>query len=416
MLWTFSDHGKGQVSRNFHRWARKYGVRDGDTPRPVLLNNWEATYFNFDEEKIVSLFDGAKELGAELFLLDDGWFGNKHPRNNDSAGLGDWQANHQKLPHGLSHLADEAQKRGIRFGIWMEPEMVNPASELYEQHPDWVIKQPNREPDLSRNQLDLDLSNPQVREFAWQAIDDTLSSNPGITYMKWDANRYVTQPGSTYLSPTAQSNLLIDYNFALYDIMQRVATKHSGVTMMGCAGGGGRADFGAMRYFHSFWPSDNTDPRARILIQWGFGHFFPACAISNHVTRMGNRPLKFTLDVAMSGAMGLDLDVSKLSPEQRKQISAAVKLYKDELRPIVQQGDLYRLESPYDHPRAVMNYVSVDQSARFCSFIRLAKATPSRSNFADWTHKRNIACVRSILHPAHRRIYPSRNRRSTARR
>src|SRR5690242_786299 len=153
MLWAWSDHGKGQVSRNFHRWARRYGIRDGAKPRPVLLNNWEATHFDFDEQKIVALFDGAKELGAELFLLDDGWFGDKHPRDHDRAGLGDWQVNARKLPHGLSFLAGEAQKRGLRFGIWFEPEMVNPASELYERHPDWAIAQPHRELQLSRTQL-----------------------------------------------------------------------------------------------------------------------------------------------------------------------------------------------------------------------------------------------------------------------
>ena len=205
-----------------------------------------------------------EEIGAELFLLDDGWFGNKHPRDNDNAGLGDWQVDVRKLPHGLSYLADAAHKRGIQFGIWMEPEMVNPASELFEKDPEWAMQQPHREPDLSRNQLDLDLANPAVREFAWHAIDNTLAPNPGIVYMKWDANRYVTQPGSTYLAPEAQSNLMIDYNNALYDIMARLAKIHPNVMAMACAGGSGRADYGAMRYFHSFWTSDNTDPRTNL--------------------------------------------------------------------------------------------------------------------------------------------------------
>jgi alpha-galactosidase len=365
MLWTFSEHGKGQISRNFHRWARRYGIRNGDKPRPVLLNNWESTYFNFDEQKIVSLFDGAKELGAELFLLDDGWFGNKHPRDNDTAGLGDWQVNARKLPRGLSYLADEAKKRGI-----------NPLSELFEKHPEWAMQQPHREPELSRNQLNLDLSNPDVREFAWHAIDNMLSANPGIAYMKWDANRYVTQPGSTYLPPEAQSNLLIDYNNALYDITARLAKNHPNVMAMACAGGSGRADYGAMRYFHCFWPSDNTDPRSRVLIQWGFSHFFPANTLCNHVTRMGNRPVKFALDVAMSGALGVDMDVSKCSPQERRAIASAVKLYKDELRAIVQQGDLYRLESPYDHPRSAISYVLADQSRAVLFVYQTASSDP----------------------------------------
>jgi alpha-galactosidase len=339
----------------------KIGVRDGDTPRPVLLNNWEATYFDFDEQKIVSLFDGAKELGMELFLLDDGWFGNNHPRNNDRAGLGDWQVNKKKLPHGLSYLADEAKKRGLRFGIWTEPEMVNPASDLYERHPEWAIRQPYREPQTSRNQLALDLSRPEVREFVWTCIDELFAPNPGISYVKWDANRYITQPGSTYLSPEEQSHLLIDYNWALYDVMARMAKKYPHVQAMVCSGGSGRTDYGSLKYFHSFWPSDNTDPRRRVFIQWGFSHMFPACTIAAHATRMRRRPIKFTLDVAMSGTMGVDMDVSRLSEAERTATAAAVALYKNHLRDVVQKGDLYRLVSPYEGPRSALNYVSSDR-------------------------------------------------------
>jgi alpha-galactosidase len=362
MLWTWSDQGKGQVSRNFHRWARRYGIRDAAQPRPILLNNWEATGFKFDEPTIVSLFDGAKEIGAETFLLDDGWFGNHHPRNDDKAGLGDWQVNTNKLPHGLSYLAAEARRRGVNFGIWLEPEMVNPASDLFEHHPDWAIRQPHRELELSRNQLNLDLSRPEVREFAWKVIDNTLGPNPGISYVKWDANRYVTQPGSPYLPPDEQSHLLIDYNFALYDVMARMVQKYSRVTAMLCSGGSGRVDYGALKYFHAFWPSDNTDPRSRVFIQWGFSHFFPAPTLCNHVTRMGKRPMKFALDVAMSGALGVDMDLRKLSPEERKTLAAGVALYKNDLRELVSQGDLYRLESPYDGPRAALSYISPDRS------------------------------------------------------
>ena len=361
MLWTWSPDGKGQVSRNFHRWARRYSVRDGDKPRPVLLNNWEATGFHFDEKTLVSLFDGAREIGADTFLLDDGWFGNRHPRNDDRAGLGDWQVNTNKLPQGLAYLASEANKRGVNFGIWIEPEMVNPASDLFEQHPDWVIRQPHRELELSRNQLDLDLTRPEVREFAWQVVDQTLST-PGIGYVKWDANRYITQPGSPYLPPSEQSALFVDYNFALYDIMARMVAKFPQVTAMLCSGGGGRADYGALRYFHSFWPSDNTDPRSRVFIQWGFSHFFPAGTLVNHVTRMGHRPLKFTLDVAMSGALGFDIDVRKLTPAERQTIIVAVRAYKQHVRDVVEQGDLYRLESPYERPRAALDFVTADRA------------------------------------------------------
>jgi alpha-galactosidase len=361
MLWTWSDAGKGQVSRNFHRWALRHGVRDGDKPRPVLLNNWEATGMDFNEPLIVSLFDGAKEIGADTFLLDDGWFGNAHPRNQDNAGLGDWQVNTNKLPHGLSYLAAETKKRGVNFGIWIEPEMVNPSSDLFEKHPEWAIQQPHRELELSRNQLNLDLSRPEVRDFSWSVVDNTLGT-PGVSYAKWDANRYVTQPGSTYLPPDGQSDLLVDYNFALYDIMARMAQKYPDVMVMLCSGGSGRVDYGALKYFDSFWPSDNTDPRDRVKIQWGFSHIFPAAAISAHITRMGNRPLKFAEDVAMSGALGVDMDVRKLAPEDLKSLTAAIALYKKEIRDVVEQGDLYRLESPYERQRAAMDFVSADRS------------------------------------------------------
>ncbi|HEX3100207.1 MAG TPA: alpha-galactosidase [Pyrinomonadaceae bacterium] len=361
MLWTWSDSGKGQVSRNFHNWARRYGIRDGDKPRPVLLNNWEATDMNFTEQLIVSLFDGAKKIGADTFLLDDGWFGNAHPRNKDNAGLGDWQANTNKLPHGVSFLASEANKRGINFGIWIEPEMVNPSSDLFEQHPDWAIQQPKRELIYGRNQLDLDLSNPKVEEFVWSVVSNTLST-PGVSYTKWDANRFVNQPGSTYLPPDEQSELLIKYNFALYNVMSNMAKTFPNVMAMACSGGGGRVDYGSMKYFDSFWPSDNTDPVSRIKIQWGFSHFFPAETIAAHVTQMGKRPLKFAIDVAMSGALGVDMDVRKLSPDNLQFLSNSIALYKSEIRDVVEQGDLYRLESPYDSPRAALDYVSADKS------------------------------------------------------
>ena len=406
MLWTWSDHGKGQVSRNFHRWARRYGLRDGTKPRPVLLNNWEATGFNFDESRIVALFDGAREVGAETFLLDDGWFGNRHPRNDDHAGLGDWQVNTNKLPHGLSYLAGEAKKRGIDFGIWVEPEMVNPASDLFEQHPDWAIGQSHREPILGRNQRVLDLSRPEVLEFTWKVIRDTLDPNPGIRYVKWDCNCYVTQPGSSGLGPADQTHLLIDYQHSLYEVMGRFATNYPQVMRMLCSGGAGRLDYGALKYFHSFWPSDNTDPARRVFIQWGFSHFFPPNSMAAHVTRMGKRPIKFALDVAMSGAMGLDLDVAKLSPPERKQIADGVALYKADLRDLISQGDLYRLESPYAGPRAALEIVSPERS-RAVLFVYQLKAGPSQPCASrGLIQTRNTEFERSICRKALFQAFP----------
>jgi alpha-galactosidase len=385
MLWTFSAEGKGGVSRNLHRWARRHGIREGARPRPVLLNNWEATHFDFDEQKIVALFDGARQLGAELFLLDDGWFGDKHPRDNDRAGLGDWQVNPRKLPHGLPFLAEEARKRGLGFGIWVEPEMVNPASELYERHPDWIVAQPRRELLLSRNQLVLDLTRPEVKEHAWQVLDRTLGAGPGIGYVKWDANRFVTQPGSTHLGPEEQQRLLVDYQWALYDVMERMAKKYPKVMAMACAGGSGRVDYGTLRYFHSFWPSDNTDPLQRIFIQWGFSHFFPASTIAAHVTNMGRKPPKLAVDVALAGAFGIDRDVQQMDAEERRTVAAGAKLYKETLRPLVGQGDLYRLESPYDRPRAALAYVAPDRASAvvFVYQLREAASGPVRPRGLD---------------------------------
>ena len=363
-LWTYSGSGKGQASRNIHRWALNYGIRDGHKDRPILLNNWEATHCDFDEKKIVSLFDGAKDIGIELFLLDDGWFGNgQYARDDDKHGLGDWTPDQKKLPSGISYLCNEAAKRNVGFGIWLEPEMVNPQSELFTKHPEWVITQPNRAPLYGRNQLILDLTRPEVQEFEWKdVIEKTLKPNPGVSYVKWDANRYVTQPGSSYLPPAKQSHLLVDYNFALLDLMKKTATGFPNVMMMVCAGGSGRADYGSLQYFHSFWPSDNTDPLGRVMIQWGFSHIFPANVISAHVTRMGRRPVKFAIDVALSGAYGVDMDLAKVTDEEREQIKRSIELYKRSLRNIVQYGDLYRLVSPYKYPRAALSYITEDQN------------------------------------------------------
>lgn len=362
ILFAYSKKGKGEASRRYHRWAMKYAIRDAHKERPVLLNNWEATHCDFNEERLKELFNGARQVGAELFLLDDGWFGNgPYSRDDDKHGLGDWEPSTKKLPRGLSYIAKEALKRKVGFGIWLEPEMVNPQSELYRKHPDWIITQPKREPILGRHQEILDLTRPEVQAYEWEIIDKTLRPNPDITYVKWDCNRYVTQPGSGYLQPAEQSHLWIDYNWALYRLMNRFSKEFPNVMAMLCVGGSGRVDYGALPYFHSFWPSDNTDPLGRIKIQWGFSHFFPASTISAHVTRMGKRHLKLAIDVALSGAFGIDLALDKATAEERAQIADAVKLYKESIRSLVMQGELYRLVSPYEHPLASLSYVSADK-------------------------------------------------------
>lgn len=360
-VFTYSANGKGQASRNLHRWARNYSILDGKGDRMVLLNNWEATHTAFNEQRLVELFDEGKKIGADLFLLDDGWFGNKYPRNDDKAGLGDWQEDKTKLPSGIGYLVKQAKAKGIEFGIWLEPEMVNPKSELYEQHPDWILKLPNREENYGRNQLVLDLINPKVQDFVFSVVDDLMTKNPGVAFIKWDCNRSMTNAYSPYLKEK-QSHLYIEYTRSLYKVMERIRAKYPKLPIMLCAGGGGRTDYKALNYFTEFWPSDNTDGLERIYIQWGYSYFFPAITMSAHVTSMGkNQSLKFRTDVAMMGKMGYDIRVNNFTPQEVEFSNAAVKTYK-RLSDVIWKGDLYRLVSPYDEPRAVLMYTSEDKN------------------------------------------------------
>ncbi|WP_202913721.1 alpha-galactosidase [Pararcticibacter amylolyticus] len=357
---AYSNAGKGNASRKIHDWARNFGVLDGTKPRMTLLNNWEATFFDFDEQKLSQLFSFASELGTDLFLLDDGWFGNKYPRDNDRQGLGDWQENITKLPHGLGHLVKDAGSKGVKFGIWLEPEMVNPKSELYKKHPDWILKVPNREEHYYRNQLVLDLVNPEVQDFIYDLVDGLLTKYPGIAYIKWDCNRMMTNTYSPYLK-NKQTHVYIEYVRSLYKVFDRIRAKYPHLPMMLCSGGGGRTDYGALKYFTEFWPSDNTDGLERVYMQWGYSYFFPSLALSSHVTSWGKQSLKFRTDVAMMGRLGYDIDVSHLSSADIRFSQEAIKNYK-RLSSIIWQGDLYRLVSPYEENRAVLMYVSKDKS------------------------------------------------------
>jgi alpha-galactosidase len=359
MIYTFSEKGKGLASRNLHRWAKNYRLMDGNGSRLTLLNNWEATYFDFDEKKLVGLFKGAKKLGVDMFLLDDGWFGNKHPRNDDHAGLGDWQENVKKLPSGIGHLVKEATAAGVKFGIWIEPEMVNPRSELYEKHLDWVIRQPERPEHYFRNQLVLDLSNPEVQDFVFNTLDNLFAKNPEIAFIKWDCNAVIYNAHSEYLAKTKQkqSKLYVDYVKGLYKVLDRVRAKYPTVDMMLCSGGGGRVDYEALRYFTEYWPSDNTDPLERVFIQWDYSYFYPAIASCNHVTDWSKVSMKYRCDVAMMGKMGFDIVVDQLSPNDLALAQKAITDY-NSIKDVVWQGDLYRLSNPWEHPVASSLYVS----------------------------------------------------------
>lgn len=359
-IFTYSSEGKGLATRNLHRWARDYQLKDGNKTRMTLLNNWEATYFDFDEAKLIAIMDEAVKLGVDMFLLDDGWFGNKYPRSSDRQGLGDWEVTKDKLPNGIGKLVAEAQKRNIKFGIWIEPEMVNPKSELYEKHKDWVIHLPNRDEYYFRNQLVLDMSNPKVQDYVFGIVDKLMTENPGIAYFKWDCNSPITNIYSPYLKDK-QSHLYIEHVRGVYNVFKRVNEKYPDLPMMLCSGGGGRSDFEALKYFTEFWPSDNTDPVERIFIQWGYSHFFPVKSMAAHVTSWGKQPIKFRTDVAMMCKLGFDIRINEMSEAEQTFCHEAVQNFK-RLESVILDGDMYRLVSPYEKEHAAMAYVDAQRA------------------------------------------------------
>ena len=360
-IFTLSIQGTGQGSRNFQRWALNHRLYMAQEDRMTLLNNWENTYFDFNEQKLNNLFGQAKNLGVDLFLLDDGWFGNRYPRNNDKAGLGDWQANRAKLPRGIPALVKGANEQGVDFGIWIEPEMVNPESELARKKPHWILRLPDREPYLFRHQLVLDLTNPEVQDFVFGVIDGLMKENPNIKFMKWDCNSPITNIFSPHLK-ARQGNLYVDYVRGLYAVLNRVQAKYPKLYMMLCSGGGGRCDFEALKYFTEFWCSDNTDPVERIYIQWAFSHFMPAKALCSHVTDWNKKAsVKFRLDVDFSCKLGFDLDLKHLSADDLAYCQAAIKEY-NRLKPVIFSPNLYRLVSPYETNHCALMRVNDDQT------------------------------------------------------
>ncbi len=355
-IFTLSYDGASQGSRNLHDWARKYELKDGEGSRLTLLNNWENTAFDFNQDILAELMKETKHLGVDMFLLDDGWFGNKYPRKDDHAGLGDWEVTHDKLPGGIAALVKSAEDAGVKFGIWIEPEMVNPKSELYEKHPDWVIEQPNRDTYYYRNQLVLDLSNPKVQDYVFGVVDNILTENPDVAYFKWDCNSPITNIYSPY-AKYKQGQLYVDHVRGIYNVLKRVKDKYPSVPMMLCSGGGARCDYEALKYFTEFWCSDNTDPVERIYIQWGFSQFFPAKAMAAHVTSWNkNTSIKFRTDVAAMCKLGFDIGLKELSDDELAYCQQAVANWK-RLQPAVMDGDQYRLVSPYETNHAAVEYV-----------------------------------------------------------
>lgn len=358
-IYSLSTSGKGQASRNFHNWIRKYSLLQGEGERLTLLNNWEATYFDFNEQKLKELLKDTKKLGVDLFLLDDGWFGNKYPRNNDHTSLGDWEPNKEKLPNGITSLVKEASVQGVKFGIWVEPEMVSPKSQLYEKNPSWVIKHPKRDEYYFRNQLVLDLSNPAVQDFVFNVLDELFTKDPHIAYVKWDCNSIIYNAYSSFLKN--QGEFYMAYVEGLYSVLKRFRAKYPDVPMMLCSGGGGRVDLQALNYFTEFWPSDNTDPLERIFMQYEYSYFFPAIATANHVTDWGKQPLKYRVDVAMMGKLGFDLVIGHLNEKDLTFVQQAVSNY-NAIKETIWKGDLYRLADPNSNDFASISYVNKDKT------------------------------------------------------
>lgn len=365
---TFSREGLSGASRNFHKWGRTYQLAHGNKPRKILLNSWEGVYFDINEAGMDQMMADIAGMGGELFVMDDGWFGEKYPRKDDHTSLGDWQVDRQKLPHGIEGLIADAGKHGISFGIWIEPEMTNRISELYEKHPDWIIKAPRRDAVQGRGgtQLVLDLSNPKVQDFAFGIVDELMTKYPGIDYIKWDANMAVMNHGSQYLPMQEQSHLYIAYHEGFRKLCDRIRSKYPDLTIQACASGGGRANWGVLPWFDEFWVSDNTDALQRVYMQWGTSYFFPAIAMASHISAVPNHTvfrttsLKYRIDVAMSGRLGMEIQPKNMTEAEKALCRQAISEYK-QIRPVVQFGNIYRLQSPYDR-QGVASLMYVDDA------------------------------------------------------
>ena len=365
-IYTWSDQGAGGASRNLHRWARHYGIYGGGAVNPTLLNSWEGAYFTFNTSTLTGMIDDAAAMGLEMFVLDDGWFGDKYPRDSDRTSLGDWEPNTAKIPEGIDYLASYAHERGLKFGIWIEPEMVSGVSVLAETHPEWVVQSPGRELYEARWQWVLDLSNPEVQDFVFGIFDRTMQLAPGIDYIKWDCNRPVYSFGSTYLG-AEQDRFYVEYVQGLYSVMRRIREKYPKVLVQCCSSGGARVDYGAMKYCNEFWTSDNTDAISRVRIQYATSMIYPACAMASHVSAVPNHqsgnitPLKMRFDMAAAGRLGMELQPKNLSSAERALADRCIKSYKG-FRDVVFGGDLYRLSDPYDSDYYAFMYVSEDKS------------------------------------------------------
>jgi alpha-galactosidase len=355
----YTAAGFGGASRKLHDLVRDTILPHGRIQHKVLYNSWEATTFNVDEASQSRLAELAAGMGVELFVMDDGWF---HGRNDDHAGLGDWWPDERKFPNGLAALIKRVNDLGMDFGLWVEPEMVNPNSELYRAHPDWVIHFPTRARTEGRNQLILNLGRADVQDYLIELLDRLLAQN-NIAFIKWDMNRNVSEPGWPE-APGDQRELWVRHVQGVYRVWGTLRERHPNVIWQSCSGGGGRADLGILRLADQIWVSDNTEAAARLGIQEGFSHIFPANTMEAWVTDAGDDylSLEFRFHVSMCGSLGVGGHLLRWSEAERAEAARWIALYK-EIRPIIQWGDLYRLRSPQAHAFSAVQYVSKDRSA-----------------------------------------------------
>ena len=373
-VYVYSEDGLNGMSQAFHTLFNRHLVRGKYRmkERPILINNWEATYFDFDEEKIVRIAETAAQAGIELFVLDDGWFGN---RNDDHRGLGDWYVNLQKLPHGISGLSQRIHSLGMQFGLWIEPEMVNRDSNLYRTHPEWVMVDPDYVPCHGRNQYVLDFSRKEVVDYIFKCLDQVLDG-ADVNYIKWDMNRTMSEVYSRSHSSLQQGRVMHEYILGVYDLYERLIQKYPDILFESCASGGGRFDAGMLYYAPQAWTSDNSDAVERLKIQYGTSYVYPPSCMGAHVSAVPNHqvfrntPLNTRANTAFYGAFGYELDLSKLTEDELEQVRQQVTFMK-KYRSVFQYGTFYRLSSPFESNETVWMSVSQDQKTAIVGYYRV---------------------------------------------
>jgi alpha-galactosidase len=379
VVMVYSNNGLNGMSQAFHTLYRENLIqpRWQREERPILINNWEATYFNFNEEKLVNIAKSACELGIELFVLDDGWFGK---RNDDTTSLGDWQEDLAKLPNGLAQLAQKIADTGMKFGLWFEPEMISPDSDLFRAHPDWAVGMRDQPRTLGRNQLVLDFSRPEIVDFIYEKMSAIIKQT-NLSYIKWDMNRYITEPFSLNLTPERQGEFFHCYLLGVYNLYERLTEQFPNVLFESCAGGGGRFDPGMMYYAPQAWTSDDTDAIERLKIQYGTSFAYPLYSMGSHVSAVPNHqtwrttPLSTRANTAYFGTFGYELDPLKLSEQERKEIKEQVAFYKKH-RNLIRDGHFYRLVNPFAGNEAAWMVVSPDQKEALVGWYKIL-ATPN---------------------------------------